>query len=364
MSTYSAIHQQPKGSSLQHGEACVAHQDIRSPDIEAALEVPLTYMSNQDESSRDFAFQTSDQAGGASQHPQPSYSHYNVGSNTSAPGALDALSQAAAQDPSLRYPDFGTQQQHVAHGFNGFAYSPPAPVGWDWSNAIDFAQFTNQYEPQGELMQEAQHQSLSTNDFSTPLPITTAETSYQSFQQIPSTTSTSASIGAQLQTTLVSPPPPPRPTQPRPVLETGMKRKADSEPSSAVSRSDSNAIQNPPKRQNKSRQSSDASNTTPAATASADPHPTITRTTTAPAVTESTSRSTPQDNAHVERRKEPSKGTGPQGRVIDVSQPRKVAESPSSLDMLPAGKVFPIQIGSELFRLSGASISSDGKHIH
>ena len=30
---------------------------------------------------------------------------------------------------------------------------------------------------------------------------------------------------------------------------------------------------------------------------------------------------------------------------------------------LPAGKVFPIQIGSELFRLSGASISSDGKPV-
>lgn len=34
-----------------------------------------------------------------------------------------------------------------------------------------------------------------------------------------------------------------------------------------------------------------------------------------------------------------------------------VATSPT----LPAGKVFPIQIGSELFKLSGASISSDGK---
>lgn len=29
--------------------------------------------------------------------------------------------------------------------------------------------------------------------------------------------------------------------------------------------------------------------------------------------------------------------------------------------ILPHEKVFPIQIGSELFRLSGASISSDGK---
>jgi hypothetical protein len=28
---------------------------------------------------------------------------------------------------------------------------------------------------------------------------------------------------------------------------------------------------------------------------------------------------------------------------------------------LPSEKVFPIQIGSELFRLSGASIASDGE---
>lgn len=31
-------------------------------------------------------------------------------------------------------------------------------------------------------------------------------------------------------------------------------------------------------------------------------------------------------------------------------------------NILPHEKVFPIQIGSDLFRLSGASISSDGKH--
>lgn len=32
-------------------------------------------------------------------------------------------------------------------------------------------------------------------------------------------------------------------------------------------------------------------------------------------------------------------------------------------DILPHERVFPIQIGSELFRLSGASISSDGKYF-
>lgn len=35
-------------------------------------------------------------------------------------------------------------------------------------------------------------------------------------------------------------------------------------------------------------------------------------------------------------------------------------QKPSSPSILPPEKVFPIQIGSELFRLSGASISSDG----
>ena len=33
-------------------------------------------------------------------------------------------------------------------------------------------------------------------------------------------------------------------------------------------------------------------------------------------------------------------------------------------EILPHERVFPIQIGSELFRLSGASISSDGKCSH
>lgn len=39
-------------------------------------------------------------------------------------------------------------------------------------------------------------------------------------------------------------------------------------------------------------------------------------------------------------------------------------QKPSSPSILPPEKVFPIQIGSELFRLSGASISSDGPSAH
>lgn len=41
--------------------------------------------------------------------------------------------------------------------------------------------------------------------------------------------------------------------------------------------------------------------------------------------------------------------------------PRKL--QPDIPHILPHEKVFPIQIGSELFRLSGASISSDGQYF-
>jgi hypothetical protein len=78
--------------------------------------------------------------------------------------------------------------------------------------------------------------------------------------------------------------------------------------------------------------------------------------------TESALSTSATASTELQAQKKASKGTGPQGRVIDVSKPRKIVETPVGADMLPAGKVFPIQIGSELFRLSGASLSSDGKH--
>lgn len=305
--------------------------------------------------SRDFRFQTSDQAGAPQQNHQQSYGHYDAEGDTNAPSASEG--PAHIQDPSLRFPDFGAQQQHGgAQGqFTGFGFSPSSQLGWDWTNSIDFSDFTNQYEPQGELVQELQNQTAPTNDFSIPLPITNttpAFQSQQSQQHPPSTNPTPPAPQNPLS-------PPPRPPQQRPVVQTGMKRKVDSEPNSAVSQSASIATENPPKRHNKSRQSSDASITSPVITATAEARTaSMTQVSAASLASESAS----QGNTDVARRKEQSKGTGPQGRVIDVSKPRKVVEAPGGPDVLPSGKVFPIQIGSELFRLSGASISSDGKH--
>jgi hypothetical protein len=53
------------------------------------------------------------------------------------------------------------------------------------------------------------------------------------------------------------------------------------------------------------------------------------------------------------------------GKASPVADRRNLPDSHPSASaaplVLPARKVFPIQIGDKLFRLSGASISSDGK---
>ncbi|KAF2827931.1 hypothetical protein CC86DRAFT_201972 [Ophiobolus disseminans] len=290
---------------------------------------------SQASSSRDFAFQTSDQAA------QQLYGHYDAEHETAASGATD-------QDASLRYQAFGVQPPQPQ--YPGYNFSPSAPLGWDWTNSIDFSDFTAQYEPQGELVQELQHPHTA-NDFSIPLPIA-IDSGYQAPQHSQVTTPVPANTQNPLS-------PPPKPPQ-RPVVQTGMKRKAESEPSSAVSHSTSGAAdaqQNQSKRQNKSRQSSATSLTSPVVAEPADAR----QSPMAPsAIAKPAPEPTTPANSELQRKKEASKGTGPQGRVIDVSTPRKVAESSGRPDMLPAGKVFPIQIGSELFRLSGASISSDG----
>jgi hypothetical protein len=317
---------------------------------------------SQASSGRDFGFLPSDQAGGASQqHPQQSFGQYDADHSTDAPGASETGLPAHLHDPSMRYQAFGVQQQQqqvpqvpqVPGQYSGYGFSPSAPLGWDWTNSLDFSEFTGQYEPQGELVDE-QQQTITDNDFSIPLPVTTVDSGFQASHASNTVTPSPANVPSALS-------PPPKPPQ-RPVVQTGVKRKADSELDSAISQTASIAPEpqpNQPKRHNKSRQSSTSSLPSPSIAEPAETRPSPMAQST---IARNASEPTPHGNTELPRRKEQSKGTGPQGRVIDVSRPRRVVESPGGPDMLPAGKVFPIQIGSELFRLSGASISSDGKH--
>jgi hypothetical protein len=322
-------------------------------------------MSDRGATFRDSGFPSYQAGGPAQQHAQQLYGGYNAEADTSSAGAPEVANQAyqAYHEAATNHHDYSAHQHQVAPGqFTGFGLTPPAPSGWDWASSIDFSDFTNQYEPQGELVQEYHNHINTTNDFSIPLPVTTGETSFQAFQQNQSATPTPNATQTQNPLSPL-PPPPPRPQQQRPEVQTGMKRKLDSEPGPAVSQNGSITLENPSKRQNKSRQSSDASATTPVLAAPAEVRPpSIARAAAPSAPNEAVPRSLSQDNTQAERQKEQSKGTGPQGRVIDVSTPRRVQEAPGGPDILPAGKVFPIQIGSELFRISGASISSDGEH--
>ncbi|OAG01559.1 uncharacterized protein CC84DRAFT_1100728 [Paraphaeosphaeria sporulosa] len=315
-------------------------------------------------SSQDFAFQSTDQAftqpfRGAEGAPAPAlrqafaqqpHQRYETHPATNGSIAPTTSIRSSALDQSLRYSDFGAPQGSAPHlGASiplprGYGFSPGGPLGWDWGNTIDFAGYTPHYEPQGELVQELQTQQAPKDDFSIPLLVTTIDTARQSPPQ---------PFSAQNPL-----PPPPRPTK-RLSFQAGMKRKADSEPNSGIQATNGPFEENPAKRQNKSRASSITSAASPVvatATAPGSCGPaSLSASMTAPAILESTA----QLNNEAQSRKEPSKGTGPQGRVIDVSTPRRIAESRIAVDTLPSGKVFPIQIGSELFRLSGASISSD-----
>jgi len=58
----------------------------------------------------------------------------------------------------------------------------------------------------------------------------------------------------------------------------------------------------------------------------------------------------------------PRPGTTGSEALRSGSALRRTLTDPSTPMVLPARKVFPIQIGDKLFRLSGASISSDGNH--
>ncbi|KAF2492137.1 hypothetical protein BU16DRAFT_551847 [Lophium mytilinum] len=310
-------------------------------------------------SSRDFAFQSTDQdfAHGADAATASTASHstnrYVPESTTNASNAPSDAHRTAPDD-LLR----GYNPQHSPDAFANYSYSPGGPLVWDWNNSIDFSEFAHHYEPQGELVQELQNQNNPSQDFSIPLPVSVHDSIYQSPLQTPNTAT------APVQNPL-SPPPPP---QQRPTITTtttSMKRKAPSEPSSATSASISSHlpdIQQPAaKRPTKSRSSSSASANAPAiasTSAGSDRRPSASmasgQTTT---VTAGTSEGTSSELT----RKKSDKAVASNSRQPEHARSRRVPEAPSGRDasQLPAGKVFPIQIGSELFRLSGASISSD-----
>ncbi|OSS48662.1 hypothetical protein B5807_07005 [Epicoccum nigrum] len=277
--------------------------------------------------------QSSDQASSASPYPPQVYGRYYAPEgNTYAQGGYGTPNQAFSQKTPLIHPDLkpqhpqpgGPSPSPVFHSFD-----PYAQAAWDWSHTLDFTQLPTPYEPQGELIQELRERKSPADGFDNPF--------------------------------FASPlAPPPRRLSQNSFASPKMKRKSDAE-LHAISQQGASKQQNPTKRRAVSRASSTASQS-PAPTvtvlADAQPSPIIANPAQIAALANQSSiQGTSEAQRHLNAAK--GTGTGPQGREMDVSEPRRVAESSGSGDMLPAGRVFPIQIGSALFRLSGASLCSD-----
>ncbi|KAF2997848.1 hypothetical protein E8E13_002201 [Curvularia kusanoi] len=269
---------------------------------------------------------SSDQAA-SSPHPAQVYGRNNAPEgNAYAQSGYATPNQAFPQSSPLIYPN-QTSQHLQAGGSSQFphlhSFDPYVQAAWDWSHSLDFTRLPTPYEPQGELIQELRERKNPADDFDSP------------FYANPLA-------------------PPPRRLSHRPPLSPKMKRKSDAElqnmPHQGTSTSEQ---QKSTKRRAVSRASSTASQSpAPTVLADAQQSPIVNPAQIAALANQSSIQET-------QRRRSTGKGTGPQGREVDGSESRRVVESSGDANMLPAGRVFPIQIGSILFRLSGASLCSD-----
>lgn len=272
----------------------------------------------------------------------------------------------------------GPQPQFVQSpsSFSPYGETAGGPLdSWDWNIAGSYGQFGGYFEPQGELAQQLQTQNIQPQDFGVPLPVYSHRR--ESFRQ--PTPSQPPVLSSQQSSPATLLRPPPRPSQ-RPMIQTGMKRKAESEPGSAssaatpstfdhqayrraTSQSRSSSVsesieargesQTAGPSQTQAERRSSASEMTQGAAATATITETAARSADEPSQPQrTTSASKPQDQSLSNKEK----------TVAAAKAARKIPELPvTALSVLPAGKVFPIQIGCDLFRLSGASISSDGE---
>lgn len=246
---------------------------------------------------------------------------------TSTGGFLGDLEPPGASNPlNAYYSDPG----HLA----GYGVPPEGPLVWDWNNSMQFGDFATFFEPQGELSQELQAQLPTTSEFSNPIPVRTPTAS-----ELGNSTGMNSTFATQ---NFATPAAPRRESLDPMNTRAGMKRKASDAPQSAQDPS-------PPKRPSVSRQF----------------EPQSARATRSGAQEQGTDNSQDGDVSNPSQGGEDNERTkassSKQQETVDLTKERRIAEISAKLStVLPAGKVFPIQIGSELFRLSGASISSDG----
>ena len=224
----------------------------------------------------------------------------------------------------------------------GGARQPVETSIWDWDTPLETVGVSSSYyyEPQGELLHEQREHGTARSEFSIPhaLPASTSHWPFPA-AAVGSTSLDSATFAV------------PRRPQGVPPALAGLKRKStsDSDPGAAATQPD-------PKRALRIMSESGDEVMSPS---EIRPPAHNTRSQGAPVARQrsetegSESRDRPSA-ADADARSQSGTGT----------KQRRTLEDPNVPMVLPPRKVFPIQIGDKLFRLSGASISSDGKYNH
>lgn len=304
--------------------------DIEPSNLGTRLDHDASGSSKAAASGDSKAAKTSAHMASANKNPsgaQPEDSLDNVDKSESrTPNAARAnKSNSNNRDDSLQVPDIGKSNSR----------RPIETSIWDWDTPLDSVGESTSYyyEPQGELLKE---QRPVRGEFSIPTVVPGSGMNWP-FQ------------GANGSSESQDFARPRRPTGNTSASLLRLKRKSTSEQLPTISKTDKRM----------SRTMSDSGEDAGSPT---DPRPPAhnTRSQSGPSTggrgsTEaSDSRPRPQ-NIDVESLRPPfgsaSAGAGPR-RMTDPGVPM----------VLPARKVFPIQIGDKLFRLSGASISSDGEY--
>ena len=218
---------------------------------------------------------------------------------------------------------------------DGIARRPTETSAWDWDTPLESIGESSSYyyEPQGELLHEAREQHSFSKEFSIPQAVASPHVHWSQ--------STSSSGPKGQFVTPVS-------TLGRQSSIAGNKRKSTSDREDTSKQPDSKRASRLMSESGEDLMSPEEDRPPVHATRSQSGASTRPRT----ATQSSENRSRPA-LTNVE-------AVSLQGAT---SGPRRTLEDPSIPMVLPARKVFPIQIGDKLFRLSGASISSDGEFI-
>jgi hypothetical protein len=252
---------------------------------------------------------------------------------------------SASLDPTL-VSGGDPQQPGFISQLSGYLLSPGGPLIADWDNTLSLSTFGTFFEPQGELATAFSPQpNPLQQDFAFPIPVCRASTvSLQSSTPVVLSPALASSRRGS-----AGPATDYADTADMATPRAGMKRKAGSDTSVLLSAGDAGTsyIKRPAPGQHDS-----SSRTMTMQLPSSTTTPSI-----AGAERQSTQPPEPQEG----RTAGPLESSRTEESSTKTSSRRIADITPRLSPILPAGKVFPIRIGSELFQLSGASLSSDGK---